>query len=113
MDSEVSRILSSDTSKTLLSQLKSLTATEATIEEEMMLKTAQIHQLQTYLKTEIQNIHSIAETNSRLKTENEGLRKELGLSREENVRLEELLRETEHNNKQHIENIRKLEQANF
>ena len=51
LDNEVTRILSSETSKTLLTQLKSMTSHESKIEEELLLKTAQINKLQTYLRT--------------------------------------------------------------
>ena len=94
LDSEVTRILSSDTSKTLLSQLRSYTSTEATIEEELLLKTAQINKLQTILRSEIDNIHSIVEVNNRLKLDNEALRKELTLAKEQSKNLEDLLRQS-------------------
>lgn len=94
LDSEVTRILSSDTSKTLLSQLRSYTSAEATIEEELLLKTAQINKLQTILRSEIDNIHSIVEVNNRLKLDNEALRKELALAKEQNKSLEDLLRQS-------------------
>lgn len=94
LDSEVTRILSSDTSKTLLSQLRSYTSAEATIEEELLLKTAQINKLQTILRSEIDNIHSIVEVNNRLKLDNEALRKELALAKEQSKSLEDLLRQS-------------------
>ena len=94
LDSEVTRILSSDTSKTLLSQLRSYTSAEATIEEELLLKTAQINKLQTILRSEIDNIHSIVEVNNRLKLDNEALRKELAMAKEQNKSLEDLLRQS-------------------
>ena len=93
LDNEVTRILSSETSKTLLTQLKSMTSHESKIEEELLLKTAQINKLQTYLRTEIDNIQGIVETNTRLQREKETLRRELDLKEAENRQLEEMMRE--------------------
>ncbi len=93
LDNEVTRILSSETSKTLLTQLKSMTSHESKIEEELLLKTAQINKLQTYLRTEIDNIQGIVETNTRLQREKETLRRELDLKEAENRQLEDMMRE--------------------
>jgi peptidoglycan hydrolase CwlO-like protein len=77
IDTEISRILASDTTRELASQLKTFNSREIRIEEEILMKSAQINKLQNYLKDEISNIHAIVEENTRLKKEMEGYRRDI------------------------------------
>lgn len=76
---EVSRILHSDPTNELNSQLKYLNSYEARIEQELMAKTTQITQLQSYLKDEIANIQKIVDENARLKKELDAAKKSLDM----------------------------------
>ena len=50
MDNEISRILTSDTSQHLLTQLQDMNTKDNRIEVELEAKTSQIYELQNYLK---------------------------------------------------------------
>lgn len=75
LDGEISRILASDTSQRLTSELKTINSRDSRIEEEILMKSTQIARLQTFLRGELANIQGIVEENSRLKKEMEVLQR--------------------------------------